>query len=1012
MAEQATSLKVFVSYSRADVAFADQLVLALEDKGFAAILDRHDISGAENWRERLGKLILSADAVAFVLTGKSAASEICGWEVAEAVRLGKRIIPLTPEALQGAEPPKALGELNWIPFYAEPAIPGSGFYYGVKRLVEALSVDLDWLRAQTRYSERALEWAKERKEDLLLRGEALKEAEAWVARTPAGAHPPEVVREYLAASGDAEQHRQAAAKAQLQEREEALKVAEVAVADSKLAQARLRRFSVWALVAGVVLLAIAIPGNYFAATRTLDANDRRAAMFADVANDLSRQGDYSRALLIALAGDPPARIGLLEGLMRPDGNMSVRKALVRAYASDRTVAVVDAGMQNPQQLVALPDGKRFLTLSVEFAEPGEDATAPVGATGVLWLWTADAKAQMQKIALPHPAEEVYPLADDDLVLVRWGAFAPKAFSVWSLKEGRVVRDVGPIIAQGEEANVQAGVGFNRETLAVAAGSTLTIWDIADGELLAQQQLPDSLGGTVRAIVASEEEERVTLSLSTGHVIVWDVGAGELLEPVESVFGDIDALMYIDSSSIIFGSDTTQLGDVDEKGIMTSGLQAFTELSEEQGVATLRVAGERGIIVVSTGGRMRLLDVASEGWVEPFGRRSDIVDVDYLPKAGMFAALTQNGRVLLTAFGPTVAPVQISTLIGDAAEGETYGLIREFAASMSGAMAIETEDRRLVVWNPGTNTVDTYPAPSDVDRLAANLAVSSDGGTVFRSVGHQVEVWKRGSTTPIVHTVAPETDTIMRLQAIGDGRAFLFTTFAKNAGVMQADTGEAIIAPVVTEFGLAVANPDGQSMMQIQEDGTVGVIRVGEASWQVFREHGEVTSKTREADTRASTVVFSPDGATLAIGLRNGAVEMWRRDEKRAYRSMKGHSGPIVHIAFQPDGNLFATVGTDGRLQVWDLGESEPVQSFELGDYSARALAIPPGGREVLVVEEEGLFRFPISPIVSAGVDDQIRMACARLQERGVTGFSDRDYVEYTFLEKAPASPCKALGVTP
>ena len=67
MAGEARPLKVFVSYSRADVAFADQLVLALQDKGFEAILDRHDISGAENWRERLGKLILSADAVTFVL---------------------------------------------------------------------------------------------------------------------------------------------------------------------------------------------------------------------------------------------------------------------------------------------------------------------------------------------------------------------------------------------------------------------------------------------------------------------------------------------------------------------------------------------------------------------------------------------------------------------------------------------------------------------------------------------------------------------------------------------------------------------------------------------------------------------------------------------------------------------------------------------------------------------------------------------------------------------------------
>ena len=36
-------LKVFVSYARADVDFADQLVLALQDKGFEPKIDRHDI---------------------------------------------------------------------------------------------------------------------------------------------------------------------------------------------------------------------------------------------------------------------------------------------------------------------------------------------------------------------------------------------------------------------------------------------------------------------------------------------------------------------------------------------------------------------------------------------------------------------------------------------------------------------------------------------------------------------------------------------------------------------------------------------------------------------------------------------------------------------------------------------------------------------------------------------------------------------------------------------------------
>ena len=41
-------MKIFVSYSRVDVAFADQLVVALEDRGFDAIPDQHDIDAAEN----------------------------------------------------------------------------------------------------------------------------------------------------------------------------------------------------------------------------------------------------------------------------------------------------------------------------------------------------------------------------------------------------------------------------------------------------------------------------------------------------------------------------------------------------------------------------------------------------------------------------------------------------------------------------------------------------------------------------------------------------------------------------------------------------------------------------------------------------------------------------------------------------------------------------------------------------------------------------------------------------
>jgi hypothetical protein len=45
---QASKLKVFISYSRTDLDFADQLAAALEAYGIVPTMDRSAIHGAEN----------------------------------------------------------------------------------------------------------------------------------------------------------------------------------------------------------------------------------------------------------------------------------------------------------------------------------------------------------------------------------------------------------------------------------------------------------------------------------------------------------------------------------------------------------------------------------------------------------------------------------------------------------------------------------------------------------------------------------------------------------------------------------------------------------------------------------------------------------------------------------------------------------------------------------------------------------------------------------------------------
>jgi TPR repeat protein len=259
-------LRVFISYSRDDLKFADQLDAALNTYGFECLIDRHGISGGEDWKRRLGNLIGEADTVVFVLSPSSARSEICDWEVAEAARLNKRILPIVCRPLEGVSPPPRLGERNYILFYEEPKLPNSGFGTGLASLITALNSDFEWLREHTRYLQRAMEWhAGGRPKDRLLSGNDILEAKGWAARRPKGAPEPTALHlEFIRASEEeaetrlSEQRKQLDAMAAAQaEREKALHEAEEALKQAADAQRRRARIRNIALVVVSVLAVLA-----------------------------------------------------------------------------------------------------------------------------------------------------------------------------------------------------------------------------------------------------------------------------------------------------------------------------------------------------------------------------------------------------------------------------------------------------------------------------------------------------------------------------------------------------------------------------------------------------------------------------------------------------------------------------------------------------------------------------------------------------------------------------------
>ena len=149
MADDTPKLNVFISYSRDDLAFADQLLAALKAAGFDTRIDRAMPGGVE-WQKRLTALIRDADSVVFLLSPSSVSSKWCIWEVDQAVERGKRILPALCRPLEDASPPPQLAALNYIYFYPEPKSPGSGWGTGIEQLASALNTDSQRMNASFR----------------------------------------------------------------------------------------------------------------------------------------------------------------------------------------------------------------------------------------------------------------------------------------------------------------------------------------------------------------------------------------------------------------------------------------------------------------------------------------------------------------------------------------------------------------------------------------------------------------------------------------------------------------------------------------------------------------------------------------------------------------------------------------------------------------------------------------------------------------------------------------------
>jgi WD40 repeat protein len=110
-----------------------------------------------------------------------------------------------------------------------------------------------------------------------------------------------------------------------------------------------------------------------------------------------------------------------------------------------------------------------------------------------------------------------------------------------------------------------------------------------------------------------------------------------------------------------------------------------------------------------------------------------------------------------------------------------------------------------------------------------------------------------------------------------------------------------------------------------------------------------------------SVAFSPDGKMLAIGTgkerQSGEVLIWDIARGTLSKTLRGHTYPVLSIAFSLDGRSLVSGGQDMTLRLWDAASGREMARLTEHRNTITCVAFSPNGRTV----------------ASGGYDDTVRL---------------------------------------
>ncbi|MEM9217963.1 MAG: AAA-like domain-containing protein [Cyanobacteria bacterium P01_F01_bin.150] len=258
---------------------------------------------------------------------------------------------------------------------------------------------------------------------------------------------------------------------------------------------------------------------------------------------------------------------------------------------------------------------------------------------------------------------------------------------------------------------------------------------------------------------------------------------------------------------------------------------------------------------------------------------------------------------------------------------------------SSMIASASWDKTVKLWKvDGSSPAKTITG--HIDRVWG-VTFSPDGQTIASaSWDKTIKLWNLDGE--LLKTFRGHNDRVYGVAFSPDGRTLASGSWDTTVKLWNLDgeeirTLEGHRAPI---WGIEYS-PNGQMLASASVDGTV----------KLWTRDGEPLSTLEGHVGRVNDVTFHPNSQLVATSGVDQTVKIWQTDGT-LITTLNGHSGPVWHVNFSPDGQSLVSGGADTSVILWDWDQAlelDEVLNYGcqwLGDYLTHNSGVAESDRQL------------------------------------------------------------------